>query len=349
MAQRPVIAVEQLVVPASVDDDDAQDFIDNVDIHARAEAEKYGHDELRLTPAEVLLWWQDPASPRALFGVKVDGELVGRAMYNRRVTDPTTCWVAIDVVPEFRGRGIGSAIAERLQQFARSEGRSKMIGYVVSAPSIGGTRIDAPTGFGSLPADTDEARFLQKHGYRLEQVVRASRLVLPVDVAVEPPADYRVHHWVNTTPPQWLEQMALLYTRMSTDAPSAGLETPEDPWTVERVIDEDRATAAGPRPYLIAVVEHVPTGQLAGYTTLAVPAEVERPVHQHDTLVLREHRGNRLGMLLKVANIDQLQQRYPWHPSIITFNAEENRYMLDVNEAVGFVPFAYEGAWLKKL
>jgi len=344
-----VITVEQLVVPASVQDDDAQDFIDNVDIHARAEAEKYGHDELRLTPAEVLPWWQDPASPRALFGVKVDGELVGRAMYNRRVTDPTTCWVAIDVVPEFRGRGIGSAIAERLQQFARSEGRSKMIGYVVSAPSIGGTRIDAPTGFGSLPADTDEARFLQKHGYRLEQVVRASRLVLPVDVAVEPPADYRVHHWVNTTPPQWLEQMALLYTRMSTDAPSAGLETPEDPWTVERVIEEDRATAAGPRPYLIAVVEHVPTGQLAGYTTLAVPAEVERPVHQHDTLVLREHRGNRLGMLLKVANIDQLQRRYPGHPSIITFNAEENRFMLDVNEAVGFVPMGYEGAWRKDL
>ena len=344
-----MITVEHLVVPASVDDDDAQDFIDNVDIHARAEAEKYGHDELRLTPAEVLLWWQDAASPRELFGVKVDGQLVGRAMYNRRLSDPTTCWVALDVLPEYRGRGIGSAIAERLEQVARSEGRSKMIGYVVSAPSAGGERLVPPTGFGSLAADTVEARFLQKHGYRLEQVERASRLVLPVDVTVEPPADYRVHHWVNTTPPQWLEQMANLYTRMSTDAPSAGLETVEDPWTVERVIDQDRASAAGPRPYLIAVVEHVPTGQLAGYTTLAVPVEVGRPVHQHETLVLREHRGNRLGMLLKVANIAELQRRYPGHPSIVTFNAEENRYMLDVNEAVGFAAMGYEGAWRKDL
>jgi len=297
----------------------------------------------------VLLWWHDPAVPHELFGVKVDGRLVGRAMYNRRLTDPTTCWVAIDVAPEFRGRGIGSAIAERLEQVARSEGRSKMIGYVVSAPSADGERLVPPTGFGSLAADTVEARFLQKHGYRLEQVERASRLVLPVEVTVEPPADYRVHHWVNTTPPQWLEQMATLYTRMSTDAPSAGLETQEDPWTVERVIDEDRATAAGPRPYLIAVVEHVPTGQLAGYTTLAVPAETDRPVHQHDTLVLREHRGNRLGMLLKVANIAELQRRYPGHPSILTFNAEENRYMLDVNEAVGFRAMGYEGAWRKDL
>lgn len=64
---------------------------------------------------------------------------------------------------------------------------------------------------------------------------------------------------------------------------------------------------------------------------------------------MREHRGHRLGMLLKIANIQHLQERHPGHPQITTFNAEENRFMLDVNEAVGFVAFAYEGAWLKKL
>jgi hypothetical protein len=63
---------------------------------------------------------------------------------------------------------------------------------------------------------------------------------------------------------------------------------------------------------------------------------------------MREHRGHRLGMLLKIANIAHLDERYPGHPSITTFNAEENRHMLDVNESVGFEPFAYEGAWQKK-
>lgn len=47
-------------------------------------------------------------------------------------------------------------------------------------------------------------------------------------------------------------------------------------------------------------------------------------------------------MLLKVAN---LERERPGHPSVITFNAEENRHMLSVNEAVGFTPFVYEGAW----
>jgi hypothetical protein len=83
------------------------------------------------------------------------------------------------------------------------------------------------------------------------------------------------------------------------------------------------------------------------FNELSVPPETTRPVSQRDTLVLREHRGNRLGMLLKVDNIQALTDTHPGHPAITTGNAEENRYMLDVNEAVGFVAMAYESAWKK--
>jgi hypothetical protein len=53
--------------------------------------------------------------------------------------------------------------------------------------------------------------------------------------------------------------------------------------------------------------------------------------------------------VLKLANLAELQKRMPGHPAVITFNAEENRHMLDVNEAVGFVPIGYEGAWRRDL
>ena len=343
------IVVEELIVPVTTDAPDAADFAASVDISAQVEAEAYGNDELRLSAAEVLPWWQDAASPRRLFGVRVDRQLVGRAMFDRLLDDPETAWLMVAVLAEYRNRGIGTALAHTVENAARAEGRTKLIAYAVS-PDAPGDRLHSPTGYGSVPTANPEVQFLVKRGYRLQQVERGSRLTLPVAVEIpDPGPDYRVHFWTGRTPVEWREDMALLQTRMSTDAPTAGLEEPEDIYTVERLLAVEEAHAASPRSDLIAVAEHVPTGRLAGFTVLSVPSETARAVHQDDTLVLREHRGHRLGMLLKLANLDRLQRERPGHPSVVTFNAEENRYMLDVNEALGFVPMGYEGAWRKDL
>ena len=136
---------------------------------------------------------------------------------------------------------------------------------------------------------------------------------------------------------------------MSTDAPSGELDAEEDEWSVERLVAYDRALDEGPRVQLTVVVEHVASGSLAGFTELSVPAEPDRPVDQGDTLVLREHRGHRLGILMKAANLQFLEQTHPGHPSVVTGNAEENRPMLDVNEKLGFVGVAVEAAWQKAL
>ena len=70
-------------------------------------------------------------------------------------------------------------------------------------------------------------------------------------------------------------------------------------------------------------------------------------MQQLDTLVLAEHRGHRLGMLLKVANLRALQASGSAPSLVSTFNAEENRHMLNVNEAIGFRPVGHAGCWRK--
>ncbi|MDO7882521.1 GNAT family N-acetyltransferase [Salinibacterium soli] len=349
--------IDELPIPVALDAPGGAEFARAVEIGNAVEAIAYGTADIAYRPEEELPHWRDRHSPHRLLLARVDGEIVGRASYETKAAEDTdTAWIGVNVLPEFEGRGIGRALADAVEELAASEGRTKLLAYTGTTEK-GGERLASPTGFGSVPRDARATRFLLARGYSLEQVERVSRLGLPVDgldalvadASAASGPDYRVVTWIGGTPERWRSDLALLGTRMSTDAPSAGLEEPEDVWTVERIVEADERDLASPRTRLTAAVEHVPTGRLVGFSVLSVPAQRERCVDQYATLVLREHRGHRLGMLLKVANLAHLERERPGHPSVLTFNAEENRPMLDVNEAVGFVPIAHEGAWRKDL
>lgn len=352
-----MFTIDEVLLPASLDESGAGDFVASIEVGNAVEAISYGTTELAYEPAEELPHYSDRFNPHRLFVARVDGSIVARGVYETTTSDDMdSAWVSVAVSPEFRGQGIGTALAETVEGIAADAGKVKVLAYA-GIQDVPGERIPSPTGFGSIPTDSRDVRFLQARGYSFEQVERISRLPLPLPGLDELLAsaiaasgdDYRLHSWVGRAPAHWHEDIAVLATRMSTDAPSAGLEEPEDVWTVERVEASIERDALSPRTRLETVVEHVPSGRLVGLTVLSVPAQQQRSVDQYATLVLREHRGHRLGMLMKVANLAFLQQSQPGHPSVITFNAEENRHMLSVNESLGFEPIGYESAWRKDL
>ncbi|MES2171810.1 MAG: GNAT family N-acetyltransferase, partial [Actinomycetota bacterium] len=292
------IEIRELSIPASADAPGAAEFFAAMDLRNETEAEGYSSREMDESHAESIADWGDQEyEPKRLFVAELDGELAGFGKYETRSSDDSMAWLFEGVAPGFRRRGVGSAIADHLEATARADGRAAVIAYTVSAPGSG-ERLPSPTGFGSVPAGNPEVLFLRGRGYALEQVLRASRLALPLAVDIPPaPAGYRLVRWTGATPPEWLDDVAMLYTRMSTDAPTAGLDEPEDPWDAQRVISlEDRVADDG-RTLHLSAVEH--GGHLVGMSQLATPPEPGRPAVQWETIVLAEHRGRGLGMLLK--------------------------------------------------
>ena len=66
-------------------------------------------------------------------------------------------------------------------------------------------------------------------------------------------------------------------------------------------------------------------------------------------MVLEQHRGNKLGLLIKVANMERLTEQFPDARVIYTWNAPEHRYLLTVNRQLGFTTAGVTGIWQKEL
>lgn len=352
----PGFTVEPLVVPDTVDAEDAADFIAFAAVRSAVEAEQRGHAGEVMTAAELLPDWKDASKPMTGLVAKVGGRVVARGNL-ALPPGAAECWCAVSVLPEFRGRGIGSALYDRLEELARDDGRATIQNQTTYPAGVAGETIAAPTGFGSVPIDLPSTRFLRRQGFSLEQVGRISALALPVDpaafsalleAATTAAARYRTITWQGRTPEEWVEAIAVLRTRMSSDAPNAGIEL-TDVWTAERVRAVDDLWADSPRIALTSIAVDEATGQAVGFTELEVSAESDRPAEQMDTLVLREHRGHRLGMLLKLVNLRELTERFPGCERVETINAEENRPMLDVNDSLGFVASSFSARWRKDI
>ena len=161
--------------------------------------------------------------------------------------------------------------------------------------------------------------------------------------------DYRVVQWSAPTPAEYVDGYGWMKSRMVTDAPAAGMEFDEEVWDAARVARHDALYTDADRLLLVTAAQHIETGELCAFNELVVGKDRTEASHQEDTLVLKDHRGHRLGTLVKCAGLLAWRDLVPDSHRVLTYNAEENRPMLDINEAIGFAPIAYGGAWKKVL
>ncbi|WEK59669.1 MAG: GNAT family N-acetyltransferase [Candidatus Microbacterium colombiense] len=354
------LTISPLIVPASLDDGDAFDFIAFGDLNRQVCDEEVGLPDLAPTAAQMLASWQDDTDSLNIgFVARRGRDIVGMVSISY-AQDPGARAAEFDLlVPaEYAHDGVSESLLLRAEEDARERGRDIIQTWTLHRPSASADGLSPKTGWGRIPP-TALSNLLIAHGYGLEQVERNSELDLRTDTAVLESAlagavrhagpNYRVLDWELPTPAEYREGYAGVLARLVTDAPSGDMEFDAERWDAERVARRDlRMTSAG-QLVGVTAVEHVPSGEIVAYNELLIGADRAGMTHQYGTLVATEHRGHRLGTIVKCHNLLRWRDLAPHSARVSTFNAEENRPMLDINEALGFIPVSYAGAWQKKL
>jgi GNAT superfamily N-acetyltransferase len=248
--------------------------------------------------------------------------------------------------PDHRGRGYAATMLERVEDEARARGRSRVVG-----------EINWPYGDGAAGVGSTDLAWARQQGYEVGLLDVQRRLALPVPDELMGPlaADAAIHHegyelrsFVGPIPDELAEAWVRLDSTLMTEAPMGEIEREVEVADVEALRAREAMVFAQGRQKL-STVALAPDGDLVALSDIGITVHESERAYQWGTLVRPDHRGHRLGMAVKVANLRLLQQTQPQISTLVTYNADVNAPMVAINEQLGFQPVAYLGELQKKL
>jgi GNAT superfamily N-acetyltransferase len=251
-------------------------------------------------------------------------------------------WIGLAVPPSHRRRGIGSALVEHLADEARSTGRTAILS-------------DSWIPFGELESHPYR-RFAEGHSFALANTEVRRDLALPVPDQLlteieEEIAPYVAGYELTTfekVPDDVIESFCALDNLLGLEAPTGEVDFEAGAWTPSDLREqEELQRKADRRPIITVAVDSDHT--VVAFSTISVPLDEPAKADQWGTLVHREHRGHRLGMAVKVRNLRVLQREHPERTVVSTCNAEQNAYMVAINDRLGYKPLELLAAFQRKL
>lgn len=275
-----------------------------------------------------------------------DGAAVGVARASFTLLDNTEqCGVLVAVHPAHRRQGHGRALFGFLVERARAKGRVRLL-TEVAEPLVDGGRAPGPefaTTVGATRALDEIRRVLNLDD------LDAGRLDALDAEARSRSEGYETLSWVGPTPEDLIGDYARLMGQMSVDAPMGDIDWEPEAWDADRVREQELLTTDQRRTRLMTAVRHKESGRLVAFSAIGVSQLQVDPAYQWDTIVLRDHRGHRLGMLAKVVNTRLLRREVPEARRIVTWNAESNTHMVAINDVLGFLPVERLSEWVYEI
>jgi RimJ/RimL family protein N-acetyltransferase len=272
-------------------------------------------------------WLEHPSEPAEAWscGDEITGAVQGwyYLMFPDR-ENVSRAYLALTVRPEWRRRGIGTALLRHAAGRAAGAGRLALDGSV--RQDSAGTAFAGRAG--AVPGLV-EARRVQVLGD-----IPAGRVAALREQAERSAGGYSLAHWEGRVPQQYLDRYAAALNAMA-DAPR---DEGHDAWVwdADRVRKHEGLDEQQGRKIYTLVAVHDATGEVAAVTEVEPSRDNPDWGFQLITAVVREHRGHRLGLLAKTAMLDWLAEAEPALERIVTDNAAVNQYMIAINEQLGY-------------
>ncbi len=264
-----------------------------------------------------------------LLGVHEAGEMVGRVSLGYSDLDNThMAYGDVAVDPARWRRGIGSAALAAAEDRARRDGRRTLV-------------LEA---FAPLDADGPGLALARARGYSpaIEDRIKVVDLVAtePTWAALEEEArrratGYTLVEWADRVPDEHITGYCRVNEAFLEHMPLGDLDLEPEVWTEERVRTRNEESRRGGRREL-AVAVLAPDGAMVGLTEVVLNEHAPHRGFQSGTLVMPEHRGHALGLLMKLRNHRRLRADHPECAVLMTGNAGVNVAMNAVNERLGY-------------
>ncbi len=282
-------------------------------------------------------------NPAELFdasGAFVDGRMVGEWILMGSTRDNLEVGqLLLWVDPQHQRQGYGGRLLAHAEEHARTRGR-----HLLRAQARVGERLSR------------NRTFAERHGYTLAMTEIERRLPLPADpvlldrLAAEAAAyhgDYEIRSFVGPVPAELRASYVAVNNLLTVEMPHGDLDLEPGRDTVEDLDAFERKREEAGRTGVAALA--VRDGVVVAFADASVPGGHNRHVDQFGTLVHPDHRGHRLGMAVKCAQLRLLSERFPDRTYVGTSNAETNAHMVAINVALGFTVHQVWGEFKKRL
>ncbi len=262
------------------------------------------------------------------------GEPVGWCMIRLPSTENQgIAFCSVTVALDRRRTGIGSALLAHCVTQAKAASRARLSARAFDETP--GAAFAAANG-----AVAGKAEVTRTLNIDADTQARLGRLRPGAEKAA---AGYELLSWQASTPEEHLSQVAHLLQFMA-DAPRDD-RVDGTVWNTDRVrAVEATSTQLGLQVRTVVARERA-SGTLAALTQVILAPGMPEWAVQQDTVVLPAHRGQRLGLLVKIAMMNLLAEEAPQLRHIITGNAGENEHMIAINTQLGYEVSGVGRAW----